>query len=67
MEFLLEFEIVVYNILRYTGATVRWLFLYKQYSYGEVMNQKWNKRVGMSVIILLMIFLTFKINYTGKI
>lgn len=50
-------EVLMNVILKYTGATVRWLFLHRRYSYSIVLTQDWNKRIGFFSVTLLFIVL----------
>lgn len=55
------FEQFIYKFIKVIGASIRWIFIRKNYSYSEIYKQDWNFRVGLLSIILLvvLIFLFF--------
>jgi hypothetical protein len=43
---------LVYRLFRIIGACFRFLFL-RKYRFKEVLNQNWNGRVGLLVVLLI--------------
>ncbi|MFI5141418.1 MAG: hypothetical protein ACHQII_03580 [Bacteroidia bacterium] len=47
------FRKLVYGLLKLTGSFFRYLFLFRKYSYKQVLEQEYNGRVGVIVIFVL--------------
>ncbi|WP_196887977.1 hypothetical protein [Aureivirga sp. CE67] len=56
-------NIVYHGIIRRTGASIRWLFLKKKYSFKEILEQDWNGRIGfICIAIIVYLFFHFSMN-----
>ena len=53
------FQELIPSALARIGAFFRWIFLRKKYNYKEVLKQKWNGRVGLLFITLLIVLLIY--------
>ena len=59
MEFL--FEMVIYPILAFPGALVRWIFLRKKYSFKEILKMDLYTNGFIGLIVLMLLISTFLI------
>ena len=60
------FEVLINVVLKYTGAAVRWLFLYRRYSFTAVLKQNWNTRIGILTYALLIGGIIWIVHHAGS-
>jgi len=51
-------ELIIQN-LNYVGASIKWIFLRKKYSFKELLDQNWNTRIGALVIVALIALIVY--------
>ena len=54
------FQELIPSALAKLGGFFKWIFLRKKYTYKEILEQNWNKRIGLLAIIILF-FLTINL------
>lgn len=45
------FQTIIWTFIKGIGASIRWIFLQRKYSFKEILSQNWNGRIGLLVII----------------
>lgn len=63
LEFIFEFlgtlfsETILPSILKYLGASTKWVFYLGRKKFALILKEQWNKRIGFFVLILLLYLL----------
>jgi uncharacterized protein YycO len=54
------FEDVLMGLLRRIGASIRWIFLRKKYTFKEILSLDWNGTIGFLTFTIVILFLIYK-------
>ena len=61
------FELYFLRIFKYFGAALRWPFLFKKFTFRELLTHPWNIPIGMTVFALLFWFFVFELDYSRSV
>lgn len=56
------FQEVIWGTIKRIGSIIRWIFLFRKYSYKDVYKQDWNGRIGLFTCLCIIIFIQFKVS-----
>ncbi len=49
--------------VKHIGASIKWIFLRKKFSYKEILKQNWNNRIGLLFIIFVIATVMYFTSY----
>jgi hypothetical protein len=61
VEFIVEvlIESIVYSFPKYLGACLKWVLYLGKKSFKDILDEPWNRRIGASIILLIVSALIF--------